>query len=170
MLDLAPEARRQGAAKHMSTIKPFLLAYMHKKVGSRVLQLIFKWGEEPERKLIYECLRQNWKDLVRSPETLRLIQTTARTYKLTEIEEDAFILQGSFKGAKILQQHTDNDAQAMEHIKNKFYGLREAAAGKDVRAQETLHNLALKSIEKEYYYLPLSKLCLRLALGSMFAE
>lgn len=58
----------------------------------------------------------------------------------------------------------------METAKAKFYGLREAASNNDIKSQETLHNLALRAIEKEYFYFPLSKLVVRLALSTMFGE
>ena len=115
---------------------------MIKKVGSRVLQLVFKWATDTERTLITDCLRKNWHEIVRAPEALRLIRTVSKHTPLPEIQEDALLLQGTLKGAKVLQEYVDQDPQAMEIIKAKFYALREAALNNDIKAQEQLHNLA----------------------------
>ena len=56
----------------------------------------------------------------------------------------------------------------MKSIKDKFYGLWSRGKDNDIKAQETLHNLVLKIIEKQYETFPISKLIIRLALPSMF--
>ena len=107
-----------------------------------MLQLVFKWATDTERTLITDCLRKNWNEIVRAPEALRLIRTVSKHTPLPEIQEDALLLQGTLKGAKVLQEYADQDPQAMEFIKAKFYALREAALNNDIKAQEQLHNLA----------------------------
>ena len=169
MMSLPREDRSQGAVRHFATIRPFLANYMIKKVGSRVLQLVFKWATETERTAITTCLRENWNEIVRAPEALRLIGTVSKHSPLPQIQEDCFLLQGTLKGAKVLHEYADRDPQAMEGIKAKFYALREAASSNDMKAQEQLHNLAMKAASKSYFYWPISKLVIRLALGSMFA-
>lgn len=58
----------------------------------------------------------------------------------------------------------------MKAVKDKFYQLWEKSKEGDLKGQENLHNLALKIIEKQYDGLVISKLVIRLAIGSMFAE
>ncbi len=45
IMEIKVEDRTEKVNKYFEQIKPFLLQYMQKKQGSRVLQLIFKWGE-----------------------------------------------------------------------------------------------------------------------------
>lgn len=44
MLDIKKEEREAKSVIFFKKIKPFLESYLQKKQGSRVTQLIFKWG------------------------------------------------------------------------------------------------------------------------------
>ena len=55
-------------------------------------------------------------------------------------------------------------------MKRKVYALHEEAQKGDLKSQEILHNLAVKSIEKNYHSHTLSKIILRLSIPSMFDE
>lgn len=76
---------------------------MQKKQGSRVLQLIFKWGGEGVRKAIHKCGLTNWKDLIRSKYALFILEKLSRDYDFPGAVEDAVLLQSTWEGARILQ-------------------------------------------------------------------
>ena len=55
---------------------------MQKKQGSRVVQLIFKWGGEKIRKIIHKCALTNWKDLIRSKFALYTLEKISKEMEL----------------------------------------------------------------------------------------
>jgi hypothetical protein len=69
---------------------------MQKKIGSRVLQLIFKWGDATVRNVIHQCILQNWKDLIKSKYSLYLIEKVSKNLELPGVPEDVVLLQGSW--------------------------------------------------------------------------
>lgn len=73
MMEIPSEERAERANAYFEQVKPFLAQYMQKKQGSRVLQLIFKWGGEGVRKAIHKCGLTNWKDLIRSKYALFIL-------------------------------------------------------------------------------------------------
>lgn len=75
---------------------------MQKKQGSRVLQLMFKWGGDKIRNTIHKCVLNNWKDLVRSKFALYILEKIGRDVELPGAVEDAILLQSSWEGARIL--------------------------------------------------------------------
>ena len=170
MLEIAPENRDEKANKYFEQVKPFLLQYMQKKQGSRVVQLIFKWGGPKARTFIHKTATTNWKDLIKSKFALYILEKIGREMELPGAVEDTILLQASWKGARILQESSSRSEENSKGIKDKFYTLWEKGRQNDIKAQETLHNLVLKIIEKQYDGLPLSKLVIRLALPSMFPD
>ena len=55
-------------------VEPFLQQFMQKKQGSRVTELMFKWGPFKEVKSkIYQCVKKHWKDLIKSNYALYVI-------------------------------------------------------------------------------------------------
>ena len=170
MLEIPPEERADRANKYFEQVKPFLAQFMQKKQGSRVLQLIFKWGGDKNRKLIHKCALTNWKDLIRSKFALYILEKIGKEMELPGAIEDAVLLQSSWKGARILNECGIRSEANMKGIKDRFYGLWEKSKENDIKAQETLHNLVLKIVDKQYESLPVSKLVIRLALPSMFED
>lgn len=77
---------------------------MQKKQGSRVLQLMFKWGGDQVKTAIHKCVLTNWKDLIRSKFALYIIEKMSKEVDLPGAIEDAVLLQSSWEGARILQQ------------------------------------------------------------------
>lgn len=73
MLEIPQEERADKANKYFEQVKPFLAQYMQKKQGSRVLQLMFKWGGDKVRNGIHKCALANWKDLIRSKFALYIL-------------------------------------------------------------------------------------------------
>lgn len=61
MLEIKPEDREKKTEALFAKVKPFLASYMQKKQGSRVLQLMFKWGTADIKSTIYKNIVQNWK-------------------------------------------------------------------------------------------------------------
>lgn len=51
---------------------------MQKKLGSRVLQLIFKWGSQKVQTGIHQIVVNHWKDLIKSKYALYLIANVGR--------------------------------------------------------------------------------------------
>lgn len=171
MLEIPLEERVERCKEYFDQVKPFLSAYMQKKVGSRVLQLVFKWGDNGVKAAIHQCVLQNWKDLIKSKYSLYLIEKVSKNLELPGVPEDVLMLQASWEGANIVENYIQTRGEeALRKVKDKFYGLWERSKEGDIKSQETLHNLSLKSIEKQYDSLHMSKLVLRLSVGSMFAE
>lgn len=104
MLEIPVEERFDKANKYFEQVKPFLAQYMQKKQGSRVLQLIFKWGGEQVKNTIHKCVLTNWKDLIRSKFALYILEKISKEVDLPGAIEDAVLLQSSWEGARILQQ------------------------------------------------------------------
>lgn len=73
ILEIPQEDRAEQVNKYFEQVKPFLLQYMQKKQGSRVLQLMFKWGGDKIRNAIHKCALANWKDLIRSKFALYIL-------------------------------------------------------------------------------------------------
>jgi hypothetical protein len=46
MLEIKAEDRASKTAEYFKKVKQFLHTYMQKKQGSRVIQLMYKWGNE----------------------------------------------------------------------------------------------------------------------------
>jgi len=67
---------------------------MQKKVGSRVLQLLFKWGDSTIKTALHQCTLKNWKDLIKSKYSLYLLAQIGRDMDLPGVVEDVFYLQG----------------------------------------------------------------------------
>ena len=123
MLEIPVEERAAQVNKYFEQVKPFLAQYMQKKQGSRVLQLIFKWGGEKIRKSIHKCTLANWKDLIRSKFALYTLQKIVKELDLPGAVDDAVLLQSSWKGAHILQECAAKSEANMKGIKDKFYEL-----------------------------------------------
>ena len=123
---------------------------MQKKQGSRVLQLIFKWGGDKIRTFIHKAAITNWKDLIRSKYALYILEKLSKEVELPGAIEDATMLQGTWEGAKIVHECALRSEENMKRIKDKFYALWQKGKEEDIKAQETLHNLVLKITEKQY--------------------
>ncbi len=61
-------------------VKPFLLAFMQKKQGSRVTQLLFKWGNNATKTTIYKEIIKGWKDLIKSNYALYTIAKVSKEF------------------------------------------------------------------------------------------
>lgn len=165
------EDREARSTQYFQKIQPFFHSYAQKKMGSRVLQLIFKWGDVKVKEEMHRIIKKYWKQLIKSKYALYLIEHVAKEFPIPEIVDDVVLLQGTWEGAKIIQAELENTGEeGAKLIKKKFIELWEQNKSNDLKAQETLHNLSLQVIEKHYDNLTISKLILRLALGSMFAE
>lgn len=46
LMAIPKEQREERSTAYLEQIRPFLHNYAQKKMGSRVLQLIFKWGDQ----------------------------------------------------------------------------------------------------------------------------
>lgn len=85
---------------------------MQKKHGSRVLQLMFKWGANNVKISLYQCVLQNWKELIKSKYSLYTISKVCKDYDLPGVVEDATLLQGSFEGAHIVQNYITKNPES----------------------------------------------------------
>ena len=67
------EERTEKANAYFDKVKPFLSTFMQKKAGSRVLQLMFKWGGDHVKLAIHKCALAHWKELSRSKFALYIL-------------------------------------------------------------------------------------------------
>ena len=74
LLGIPEEEREERTKQLFEKVSPFLEQYAQKKIGSRVLQLIFKWGDAKVKGAIFNCIKKAWKDLIKSKYALYLIQ------------------------------------------------------------------------------------------------
>ena len=123
MLEIPVEERADRANKYFEQVKPFLAQYMQKKQGSRVLQLIFKWGGDKVRNHIHKTALTNWKDLIRSKFALYILEKISKDLEFPGAVDDAVLLQSTWKGAKILNEHALRSDENMKMVKDKFYSL-----------------------------------------------
>lgn len=79
--------------------------YAQKKLGSRVLQLIFKWGDKKVKEETFKIIKKNWKEIIKSKYALYLIEHVVKEFHMPEVLDDVVLLQGSWEGAKILQSY-----------------------------------------------------------------
>ena len=75
---------------------------MQKKQGSRVTQLLFKWGNPVTKNYIYKEITKNWKELIKSKYALYIISKVSREFELPGLVEDLELLQNNREGAQIL--------------------------------------------------------------------
>jgi hypothetical protein len=54
LLAIPKEERLTKSTAIFEQVKPFLSSYIQKKVGSRVTQLLFKWGNHSTKTIIYK--------------------------------------------------------------------------------------------------------------------
>jgi hypothetical protein len=69
---------------------------MQKKQGSRVLQLIFKWGGDSVKRGMHKCALANWKDLIRSKYALFILEKISHELEFPAALEDAVLLASSW--------------------------------------------------------------------------
>jgi hypothetical protein len=89
----------------MEKVKPFLHKYAQKKLGSRVLQLIFKWGDKKVKEQTHKIIISHWKELMKSKYALYLIEHVVREFHVPEVVDDVLLLQSTWEGAKIAQAY-----------------------------------------------------------------
>lgn len=85
LLNIPIEEREERCRGYHEKIKPFLHQYAQKKMGSRVLQLIFKWGDKDVKESILKITRKYWKTLIKSKYSLYLIEHVAKEFNIPEI-------------------------------------------------------------------------------------
>lgn len=73
ILNIAPEKRMETMIEYHKKVKPFLNSYIIKKQGSRVIQLIYKWGNQEIKTSIFQSILQNWKEMIKSQYALYTI-------------------------------------------------------------------------------------------------
>ena len=59
-------------------VRQFLTSFMQKKQGSRVTQLLFKWGNHSTKSIIYKEITKSWKELIKSKYALYIIAKVSR--------------------------------------------------------------------------------------------
>lgn len=96
---------------------------MQKKQGSRVLQLIFKWGSDKVKNYMHKTAVSNWKDLVRSKFAMYILEKIGKEMDLPGASDDAILLMSSWKGARLLQESANRSDDNNKKIKDKFYAL-----------------------------------------------
>lgn len=80
MLEIKKEERPTKTAEYFKKVKQFLATYLQKKQGSRVIQLMFKWGNEEIKSSIFKVILQNWKELIKSKYALHAISTVSSEF------------------------------------------------------------------------------------------
>ena len=73
MLSIPNSERSKKAYDYFRKVKPFLQSFIQKKQGSRVAQLIYKWGSQDTKAEIHKIVLQNWKELIKSKYALFLM-------------------------------------------------------------------------------------------------
>lgn len=111
----------------------------------------------------------SWKELIKSAFALYTISKVCFEFEFPRLSEDATILQNHPEGALVLENYIKKhpESEKSKQIINKFVGIRSQLEEKGLDSQEVLHNLAIKSIEKGYYNLRISKLILRLTFPTL---
>lgn len=75
---------------------------MQKKQGSRVTQLLFKWGNPATKAYIHKEIIKSWKELIKSNYALYIIAKVSKEFELPGIVDDMELLQNNREGAQIL--------------------------------------------------------------------
>lgn len=101
------EEREERCSEYLEKVRPFLHKYAQKKLGSRVLQLIFKWGDKKVKEETHKIVKKNWKELIKSKYALYLIEPVVKEFHMPEVVDDVILLQGSWEGAKICQSYLE---------------------------------------------------------------
>ena len=136
LLNIPEEEREERTTQLFDKVRPFLEQYAQKKIGSRVLQLIFKWGDEKVKAAIFNCIKKAWKDLIKSKYALYLIQHVVKERTIPEVADDAILLQSTWEGARVLDTYLKNSGdEAIRFVKAKFYELWEKSKNGDIKAQ-----------------------------------
>ena len=73
LLETPRDKRNTKANECYEQIEPFLLSFMQKKQGSRVIQLVYKWGDELVKNGILAVVKAHIKDLLKSKYALYVI-------------------------------------------------------------------------------------------------
>ena len=85
MLEIKPEDRVVKTAEYFKKVKTFLHTYLLKKIGSRVIQLMFKWGDQDVKTTIYKSILQHWKDLIKSKYALHTISKVSAEFEFPRL-------------------------------------------------------------------------------------
>lgn len=172
MLEIKPQDRTAKTGEYFKKVKTFLHTYLLKKIGSRVIQLMFKWGDQEVKTTIYKSILQHWKDLIKSKYALHTISKVSAEFQFPRLVEDAIHLQNNKEGSMVLENFLNKHqgTEKANQIIKKFEEIEKLKEEKGFESQEPLHNLAMKSIEKEYSHHKISKLIIKLALPTMVVE
>ena len=82
LMAIPMEEREERCTEYLEKVRPFLHKYAQKKLGSRVLQLIFKWGDKTVKEETHKIIKKNWKDLIKSKYALYLIEHVVREFNI----------------------------------------------------------------------------------------
>lgn len=80
MLATPKEQRLGKVLEVMPSVMPFIGSYIHKKQGSRVVQLLVKWGDEEIRQAILDALRPSWKEMIRGKYSIFVLKQLVRYF------------------------------------------------------------------------------------------
>ena len=99
---------------------------MQKKQGSRVTQLLFKWGSPATKTCIYKEIIKSWKDLIKSNYALYIIAKVSKEFELPGLLEDLELLQNNREGAQILENFilSSPEAEAAKKLKARIVELQ----------------------------------------------
>jgi hypothetical protein len=111
LMAINEEDREERCSEYLEKVRPFLHKYAQKKLGSRVLQLIFKWGDQKVKEETHKIIKKHWKELIKSKYALYLIEHVVRKFNMTEVVDDVILLQGSWEGAKIAQAYLETSGE-----------------------------------------------------------
>jgi hypothetical protein len=68
---------------------------MQKKQGSRITQLLFKWGNHSVKTVVYKEIIKSWKDLIKSKYALYVVAKVSKEFELPGLVEDFALLQNN---------------------------------------------------------------------------
>ncbi len=85
MLNIPEPERAVQSLVYFKKIRPFLASYMQKKEGSRVIQLLYKWGTAEIKAQVHKVILENWKDLIRSKYALHTISKASNDFDLPRL-------------------------------------------------------------------------------------
>lgn len=127
MLNIPNGDRSQRAHEYHKQIKPFLHSFIQKKEGSRVTQLIYKWGGKEVQASIHQGILQHWKELIKSKYALFMIEKVLKDFEIGQIFDDMILLQNSREGAKVLQSYIEKNPESenVKKMKKKLHGINE---------------------------------------------
>ena len=121
-----PQAERSSQAyDYFKQMKPFIQNYAQKKEGSRVIQLIYKWGNQEIKSSIFQIVEKHWKEICHSKYALFLVEKVLKDFDIPIIFQDPLPLLHIKEGSHLLQEYMSKNPESphTKELKNSIVNL-----------------------------------------------